>query len=179
MDILIVTKNDNIEEIYNYILKNIPKTEEITLSKTSSDLAIVSSNNYKIRIREFNKSRGFRGRIVLYSGDFTKEEMLDLEILLTPNEEHLLAPIGSLKYLLHNDIIYIVTGGERDCIDMQLITKDLTKALARMNDGHYHQIRAYKEDSDEEILYDSNDNPFEYGLLKNSWDILKYNTTLD
>jgi hypothetical protein len=189
MNILIFTKKDNIQEIYNYIITKVIPEE---YSRFNNNEAVVLSGDLEIRIKKYNPSAsGFRGRIVLYDGDFTQEE---IDVILLPMlhdirlsldgerlNEMLLAPIGNLKYLLHNDIIYMVTGGERDYINVQLITKDLIKALTKMNDGHYHEIRAYKEDSDEEIFYYTNEdfNNYEFKLLKDAKDVLKHNITLE
>lgn len=184
MNILIFTKNNNIKEIYNYIITKVIPEE---YSRFNNNEAVILSGDLEIRIKKYNPSaRAFRGRIVLYDGDFTQEE---IDVILLPIlhdirlnldgerlNETLLAPIGVLEWLLSTNMIYITYGKSRDGITF--ISKDLVKTLTKMNDGKYHELVVYAEDSDESVYLGNNMDINDTKLI-DSIEIFKDYTTLD
>lgn len=153
MDILIFTKKNNIKEIYNYIISKIPPNEGTRVNERE---AIVYSNNFTIQIKKFNESaRGYRSRVILYDGDFTKEEMITMQVKLIdtrhlplntePLNEILLAPLKIFEVLLRDDVTYILNTGSYDYEAINYATKDFIRAI-HMASEHDDFVSCFQND---------------------------------
>lgn len=157
MNILIYTNKNNISEI----IEKIQSLAQLFTIEKSNDCAKLESRYDTFKIRKYNESqRGNRSKIILYDGDFTSEELLNMSCQLCDKSwlvhagkkesETLIAPFGIIKQLLRDDVTYINTIGAFEDEEIRLVTKDLVKAICffERNNGKLYCHEDDEEDSE-------------------------------
>lgn len=139
------------------------------LYRLSSDSAKIGIGGYTIYIMRLNENkRGFKSRIILLDGEYD-DELINLAdrmlIDATGKSNTLLAPYGMLRYLLNDELVYIITGGEKDYVDIKVVTKDIVKAICYFNDND-GSIYCYKDETDELFSFDIYNSLYDVGFNK-------------
>lgn len=163
LDILVYTKKEMLETTY-YLANLIPFNKGTRIGKIDS---LIISDNFTIKIKPFcENKRGDKSRVILYDGDFTNEDLFNMSCQLIDNRiklddkgifcgtlnETLIAPLSIFKWLVATDVTYINTVGKFEDEEINLVTKDLVKAIKFFEENN-GKIYCYEDDKHDGELW--------------------------